>query len=61
MKLPPIEGLPYLVVTFTPDGLKNDSRQLQPPRGTMASERVIRRRSERQSEPSEGIDKSNVA
>ena len=58
---PPIEGLPYLVVTFTPDGLKITAANSSLSARTIASEGVIRRRSERQSEPPKAIDKSNVA
>jgi hypothetical protein len=58
---PPTEGLPYLVVTFTPDGLKITAANSSLAARTIASERVIRRMSERQSEQSRAIDRSNVA
>ena len=41
---PPKEGLPYLVVTFTPDGLKITSADSRLAARTIASEGVIRRR-----------------
>jgi hypothetical protein len=47
---PPKEGLPYLVVTFTPEGMKIATANSSLAARTIASERVIRRRSERQSE-----------
>ena len=46
---PPKEGLPYLVVTFTPDGLKITSADSRLAARTIASEVVIRRRNQRQS------------
>jgi hypothetical protein len=49
---PPKEGLPYLVVTFTPDGLKITAANSSLSARTIASEGVFRRRSERQSEQS---------
>jgi hypothetical protein len=59
---PPKEGLPYLVVTFTPDGLKITAANSSLSARTIASEGVIRRRSERrQSERPKAIDKSDVA
>jgi hypothetical protein len=59
---PPKEGLPYLVVTFTPDGLKITAANSSLSARTIASEGVFRRRSERQkSEQSKAIDRSNVA
>jgi hypothetical protein len=58
---PPTEGLPYLVVTFTPNGLKITAANSSLSARTIASEGVIRRRSERQSEQSKATDKSNVA
>jgi hypothetical protein len=58
---PPKEGLPYLVVTFTPDGLKVIAANSSLSARTIASEAVIRRRSERQSERSKAIDRSSVA
>ena len=57
---PPKEGLPYLVVTFTPDGLKITSADFRLAAQTIASEGVIRGRNERQSKQSKAIDKSNV-
>jgi hypothetical protein len=57
---PPKEGLPYLVVAFTPDGLKITAANSNQAR-TIASEGVFRRRRERQSEQSKATDKSNVA
>jgi hypothetical protein len=47
---PPKEGLPYLVVTFTPEGMKITTANSSLAARTIASERVIRRRSELQSE-----------
>jgi hypothetical protein len=44
---PPKEGLPYLVVTFTPEGMKIATANSSLAARTIASERVIRRRSER--------------
>jgi hypothetical protein len=58
---PPKEGLPYLVVTFTPHGLKVIAANSSLSARTIASEAVIRRRSERQSEQSKAIDRSSVA
>jgi hypothetical protein len=58
---PPKEGLPYLVVTFTPDGMKITTANSSLAARMIASERVIRRRRERQSEQSKAIDRSNVA
>jgi hypothetical protein len=58
---PPNEGLPYLVVTFTPEGMKIATANSSLAARTIASERVIRRRSERQSEHSKVIDRPNVA
>ena len=58
---PPKEGLPYLVVTFTPDGMKIATANSSLAARVIASERVIRRRSERRTEQSKAIDKSNVA
>ena len=58
---PPKEGLPYLVVTLMPDGLKVTAACSCLSARTIASEGAIRRRSERQSEQSKAIDKSNVA
>jgi hypothetical protein len=49
---PPKEGLPYLVVTFTPEGMKIATANSSLAARTIASERAIRRRSERQSEQS---------
>ena len=57
---PPKEGLPYLVVTFTPDGLKITSADSRLAARTIASEGVIRRRNERQSKQSNAIDR-NIA
>ena len=57
---PPKEGLPYLVVTFTPDGLKIISAASRLAARTIASEGVIRRRNERQSKQSKAIDSANV-
>ena len=57
---PPKEGLPYLVVTFTPDGLKITSADSRLAARTIASEGVIRRRNERQSKQSKAIDSANV-
>jgi hypothetical protein len=56
---PPKEGLPYLVVTFTPDGMKITSANSTLAARMIASERAIRRRSERRSE--QAIDGSKVA
>jgi hypothetical protein len=58
---PPKEGLPYLVVTFTPDGLKITTADSSLAARTIASEGVFKRRSERQSAQSKATDKSNVA
>ena len=58
---PPTEGLPYLVVTFTPDGLKITAAKSSLAARTIASERVIRRRSERQGEQSKAINGSSAA
>jgi hypothetical protein len=58
---PPKEGLPYLVVTFTPEGMKIATANSSLAARTIASERAIRRRSERQSEHSKVIDRPNVA
>jgi hypothetical protein len=58
---PPKEGLPYLVVTFTPEGMNIATANSSLAARTIASERVISRRSERQSEHSEAIDRSNAA
>jgi hypothetical protein len=57
---PPKEGLPYLVVTFTPNGLKITSADSRLAARTIASEGVIRRRNERQSKRSNTIDR-NIA
>jgi hypothetical protein len=57
---PPKEGLPYLVVTFTSDGLKITAANSSLSARTIASDGVFRRRSERQSEQSK-MDRSNVA
>jgi hypothetical protein len=43
-------GLPYLVVTFAPEGMKIATANSKLGARTIASERAIRRRSERQSE-----------
>ena len=51
---PPKEGLPYLVVTFTPEGMKITSANSSLAARTIASERAISRRSERRSEKSGG-------
>jgi hypothetical protein len=58
---PPKEGLPYLVVTFTAEGMKIATANSSLAARTIASERVISRRSERQSEHSKAIDRSNAA
>ena len=58
---PPKEGLPYLVVTFTPEGMKIATANSSLAARTIASERAIRRRSERRTEQSKAIDKSIVA
>jgi hypothetical protein len=58
---PPKEGLPYLVVTFTPEGMIIATANSSLAARTIASERAIRRRSERQSEHSKVIDRPNVA
>ena len=47
---PPMEGLPYLVVTFEVDGLKVLTAETQLEARTMTIERTIRRRSERKGE-----------
>ena len=47
---PPKEGLPYLIVTFTPEGMKIGTANSSLAARTIASEEVLRRRSERQSE-----------
>jgi hypothetical protein len=57
---PPKEGLPYLVVTFTPEGMKITTANSSLAARTIASERVIGWRRERQSEHSKAIDGSNV-
>ena len=57
---PPKEGLPYLIVTFTPEGMKIAAANSSLAARTIASERVIRRRSERQSEDTRR-DRSTVA
>jgi hypothetical protein len=52
---PPKEGLPYLVVTFTPEGMKITAADSNLAARTIASDRVIRPRSdgsERQAEQS---------
>ena len=56
---PPKEGLPYLVVTFTAKGMKIAAANSSLAARTIASERVIRRRSERQSD--QAVDGSKVA
>jgi hypothetical protein len=56
---PPKEGLPYLVVTFAPEGVKIATANSSLAARTIASERAIRRRSERQRE--QAIDGSKVA
>ena len=53
--------MPYLVVTFTPEGMKITSANSSLAARTIASEGAIRRRSERQSEQSKAIDRSSVA
>ena len=58
---PPKEGLPYLVVTFTPEGMKIATANSSLAARTIASERTIGRRRERQGEQSKAIDRSNVA
>ena len=58
---PPKEGLPYLVVTFTPEGMKIATANSSLAARTIASEQVISRRSERQNEHSKAIDRSNAA
>ena len=58
---PPKEGLPYLVVTFTADGMKITAANSSLAARTIASERVIRWRSERRTEQSKAMDRSNVA
>jgi hypothetical protein len=57
---PPKEGLPYLVVIFAPEGMKIATANSSLAAPTIASERVIGRRRERQSEHSKAIDRSNV-
>jgi len=52
---PPKEGLPYLVVTFTPEGMKIATANSSLAARMIASERVIRRRSERRTEQSKVI------
>jgi hypothetical protein len=52
---PPKEGLPYLVVTFTPEGMKIATANSSLAARTIASEGVISRRSERRSEQSKAI------
>jgi hypothetical protein len=42
---PPKEGLPYLVVTFAPEGMKITATHSSLAARTIASERAIRRRS----------------
>jgi hypothetical protein len=58
---PPKEGLPYLVVTFTPEGMKITSADTSLAARTIAAERTIGRRRERQREQSKAVDRSNVA
>lgn len=41
---PPKDGLPYLVVTFEPDGVKVSVANSELEARTMAAERAIRRR-----------------
>ena len=57
---PPKEGLPYLVVTFTPEGMKIATANSSLAARTIASEGVIRRRSERQSEDRWGHGSGSV-
>jgi hypothetical protein len=45
---PPKEGLPYLLVAFEPDGPKVSTAKSQLEARTVASERAIRRRRERE-------------
>ena len=47
---PPKEGLPYLIVTFTSDGLKVLTANSSVEARAVVSERTIRRRRERKSE-----------
>jgi hypothetical protein len=56
---PPKEGLPYLVVTFTPEGMKIATANSSLAARTIASERTIERRRERQSK--QAVDGSKVA
>ena len=58
---PPKEGLPYLVVTFTLEGMKIATAHSSLAARTIAFERTIARRRERQGEQSKAIDRSNVA
>jgi hypothetical protein len=50
-----------LVVTFTPEGMKIATADSSLAARTIASERVISRRSERRTEQSKAIDSSKVA
>ena len=52
---PPKEGLPYLVVTFASDGMKITAANSSLAARTIASERVIGRRRELQSEQSKMV------
>jgi hypothetical protein len=47
---PPKEGLPYLIVTFTTEGMKIATANSSLAARTIAAEGVLRRRSKRQSE-----------
>jgi hypothetical protein len=58
---PPKEGLPYLVVTFTSEGMKVAAANSSLAARLTASEQVIRRRSERRTGQLKAIDRSNVA
>ena len=53
---PPKEGLPYLVVTFAPEGMKITTTHSSLAARTIASERTIGRRRERQAEQSSRVD-----
>jgi hypothetical protein len=55
---PPKKGLPYLVVTFTPEGMKIATANSSLAARMIASEGVISRRSERRTEQSKA---TNVA
>src|SRR5262245_32186570 len=51
---PPSEGLPYLVVTFTSDGMNVSQANSRTEARMLVSERVLRRRKEKQGDRSKG-------